>query len=517
MLGFSLAHWVYAVITVFIIVIMVLRKDIVLPTIIGTFLVGACYKFSIIDGFATVFNASLVAAKELFNIFLIIAIMAALLKALKDLGADEKMIAPIQKVMVNGHIAFFTLFVVTYAISLFFWPTPAVPLICSLLVPAAIRAGLPAMAGAMAVTIAGQGMALSSDYIMQVAPSINAKAAGIDTSAIADKSMILSLITGGFAVAAVYVTIWKSIKSRSEGKKKAPSLARGLGIFNSGVTELATAAQPQVIKEYRADLTTSTKQGNTLGSGAELAATAETSGIQSESKERWGRLFAVITPIVLLAIVLYMFSTKLNSNMSGLEGGDGAAFIGGIASLLIILASLCFWRMKALDKFTEYLTDGFLFAFRTMAPIIPIAGFFFLGSADFSGSILGVTKNAPSFLLDLVQAASSHMPQNSFLAAFIILIVGLITGLDGSGFSGLSLVGALSGAITGSSGIDSATLAAIGQMGAIWSGGGAIIAWSSLVAVASFCGVNPMDLARKNFIPVMLGLVISTICAVLIW
>ena len=60
-----------------------------------------------------------------------------------------------------------------------------------------------------------------------------------------------------------------------------------------------------------------------------------------------------------------------------------------------------------------------------------------------------------------------------------------------------------------------AALASIGQMGAIWSGGGTIIAWSSLVAVAGIVGVPVLDLVRKNFIPVVVGMIVSTSVAVL--
>jgi hypothetical protein len=52
-------------------------------------------------------------------------------------------------------------------------------------------------------------------------------------------------------------------------------------------------------------------------------------------------------------------------------------------------------------------------------------------------------------------------------------------------------------------------------MGAIWSGGGTIIAWSSLVAVAGVVGVPVLDLVRKNFVPVMVGLIVSTIVGVM--
>src|SRR5690606_29913114 len=121
-----------------------------------------------------IFNANIVAARELFNIFLIITLMTALLNAMRDMGSDKLMVAPIQKVMVNGHVSYLVLIIATYLISLFFWPTPAVPLVGALLIPAAIRAGLPAMGAGIAIALAGQGMALSSDYIMKVAPGISA-------------------------------------------------------------------------------------------------------------------------------------------------------------------------------------------------------------------------------------------------------------------------------------------------------------------------------------------------------
>jgi len=189
-----------------------------------------------------------------------------------------------------------------------------------------------------------------------------------------------------------------------------------------------------------------------------------------------------------------------------------------VAAVLLILATIAFNRIHALDKISDHITEGFVFAFRAMAPVIPIAGFFFMGSGDFTPSILSLDAEAakPAFLFDMIQAGQTFIPQNSFIAGFGILIVGLITGLDGSGFSGLPLTGALSGALANGSSIDPSTMAAIGQMGAIW-GGGTIVAWSSLVAVAGFLQLSPIELARKNFIPVMTGLFIATLIALLIW
>ena len=96
-----------------------------------------------------------------------------------------------------------------------------------------------------------------------------------------------------------------------------------------------------------------------------------------------------------------------------------------------------------------------------------------------------------------------------------LLIVGMVTGVDGSGFSGLPLTGALAGALGPVSNMSPATLAAVGQMGAIWTGGGTLIAWSSLIAVAGFARVSVLDLVRTLTPPVLIGLAVSTASAVL--
>lgn len=466
----TVSHWLYAFFTLVIIGTMIFKKGVVLPSLLGTFVIAWVYKGSLVDGFTSIFNANLVAAKELFSIFLIITFMMALLHALRDLGADRRMIQPIQKMMINGHVSFFVLIGVTYVISLFFWPTPAVPLICALLVPAAVRAGLPAMTAAVAIALAGQGMALSSDYIVQVAPSISAKAAGIDTAGVADTALVLSLVTGGVAILIAYLMYRKSIR-----KKDSPLIEADLARLQ---TETESTNKP-----HGAHLTT------------------------------WSKVFAILVPVALLAVVIYMIYTKLLSGrMSGFEGGGGAAFVGGVAVILLLLATVAFGKHHALDYISNHITEGFVFAFKAMGPVIPIAGFFFLGSSDFAGSILSV-EDPPAFLFDLVQSVQSYLPKSAMLAGFSILIIGIITGLDGSGFSGLPLTGALAASLNNGT-IDTETLAAIGQMGSVWTGGGTIVAWSSLIAIAGFCGVSVMDLVRKNFIPVIAGLVISTLIAV---
>ncbi|WP_337018556.1 hypothetical protein [Oceanobacillus massiliensis] len=465
----TIPHLLYGLFTLIIIVTMIFRKGVVLPTLLGTFIIAWVYKGSLIDGFTAIFNANLVAAQELFSIFLIITFMLALLHSLRDLGADARMIQPIQKMMVNGHVSFFVLVGITYIISLFFWPTPAVPLICALLVPAAVRAGLPAMSAAVAIALAGQGMALSSDYIVQVAPSLSAASAGIDAGDVADKALVLSLIAGAVAILLAYLFYRKSIRSKDDP-------------YNEVEAAQLQTADGTVNKPKTIHLNT------------------------------WSRVFAIVVPLTLLGVVIYMLYTKLFSGSSELVGGDGAAFVGGVAVILLLLSTIAFGKQHALDYVSNHITDGFVFAFKAMGPVIPVAGFFFLGSPDFSGRILGV-EEGPALLFDLVSSTGEFLPQSSLLAALSVLIIGIITGLDGSGFSGLPLTGALAASLETSS-IDSATLAAIGQLGAIWTGGGTIVAWSSLIAIAGLCGVSVMDLVRKNFLPVIIGLLAATVIAV---
>jgi hypothetical protein len=165
-ISLTAAHWAYVAGVVAVVLTMILRANVVVPSIVATFVVALAFTGSAVGALSAIFNASFVAAKELFNIFLVIALITALLNALKTLRSDVRMVQPFRVVMTNGHSAFFILAVITYVISLFFWPTPAVPLVSAVLLPAAIAAGLSPLAGAMAIAIAGQGMALSSDYVI---------------------------------------------------------------------------------------------------------------------------------------------------------------------------------------------------------------------------------------------------------------------------------------------------------------------------------------------------------------
>ncbi|MCL7749409.1 hypothetical protein [Halalkalibacter alkaliphilus] len=470
----TMAHWLYLAGTCLIIVTMLFRQNVVVPAILMSFLIGWVYNGSFLSGIQAIFNASLTAAGELFHIFLIIAIMTALLQSLKSIGSDEQMVIPFQKVMKNGHLSFWILVLVTYSISLFFWPAPAVPLIGALLIPVAIKAGLPPIGAALAISLAGHGMALSSDFVLQVAPGLTASTSGIEAAAVADRALILSIVAGTIALSIAYFMIRKSI---------VPPAKKNL-------TEWEKSGDSDV-----------TLQSDDL----------------DVKKGNYSKFFAFLVPSTFLAIVVYVVLATFSDAIPAIADGAGASIIGGIAVLLLITISLFRDYRKSLKEVSDHIVKGFVFAFKVMGLVIPIAGFFFMGSGEFSASILGVNDpdHAPAFLFDLVESSQHAIPDNAFITGFGILILGMISGLDGSGFSGLPLIGSLSDAFATTVGVDPATLAAIGQMGAIWVGGGTLVAWSPIIAIAGFAKISVLDLVRKSFIPVIIGLTITTIFGLL--
>ncbi|WP_407150854.1 hypothetical protein [Bradyrhizobium sp. ORS 86] len=504
------AHWVYLLGVATIVLIMIWRANVVVPSVLATFLVALAWTHSPVAALASVFNASFTAAKELFNIFLVIALMTALLNALKALRSDIRMVEPFRAVMKTGHAAYFVLAAITYVISLFFWPTPAVPLVSAVLLPAAIAAGLPPLGGAIAIAIAGQGMALSSDYVIGVAPGISAKAAGAAVSAatVADRALVLSLITGGIALTLAYLSIRKSITKADD-----QLLERWQSQSSNG--ELARLEQEGTFDKAEIARATAESQ-RPFATQAQID--KELAKVPSR-REGWSKFFAIATPLAFLCVIAVMVLAKLGIGHD-LKGGDAAALVGGVAALLMICASSVTGDLRTfLDTSADHITEGFVFAFKAMGSVLPIAGFFFLGAEPgLSSPILGVpAAQAPSLLFELIQTAQAWIPGNQLFVAFGVLIAGMITGIDGSGFAGLPLTGSLSGALAPSVGLEPATLAAVGQMGAVWTGGGTLVAWSSLIAVAGFARVPVFRIVRTAMIPVLAGLAMSTICAVLIW
>ncbi|HLS52499.1 MAG TPA: hypothetical protein VK031_00870, partial [Tissierellaceae bacterium] len=343
---------------------------------------------------------------------------------------------------------FFILGFTMYVTSLFFWPTPATALIGAVLIPVAIESGLPAIYAAMAVNIFGHGMGLAGDLVLQGAPQLAAKSSGVDIELILPISGLLSIIAGVVAIAITFIMMRREMA-------KEERLAK------------------MDLKRLEEDM----------------------------PKDPLAKAFGRIVPLILLAVIVVMVVNKIN-------GGAATALLGGTGIAILLASTVCREKGKSLEEVVKHLREGFIFSIKIFSPVIPIAGFFFLGGSE-SAMILG--ENAPKLLFDIGEAVARVLPLNKVSLGFGNMIIGIITGLDGSGFSGIPLVGSLAQALGNPVGVDIPTLASIGQISAVWSGGGTIVAWCfGLAATAGIAGVSPLDLARKNFLPVIIGLIVAT-------
>ncbi|WP_224391399.1 hypothetical protein [Pseudonocardia sp. ICBG1293] len=538
-MALSAAHWVYLGGIVLILGTTIARRNVLVPALLATVATAAAMSGDPVVAVQALFNATLTAASELFSIFLIIAMVTALLGTLRAMHADQRMVVPFQKVMRGGWSAWTVLIVATFVISLFFWPTPAVPLIGAILVPAAIRAGLPAMGAAMAIAVAGQGMALSSDYVMQVAPGLSATAAGADPGRVADVALLLSLVTGGTALTIMGLMLARQMRTPSDalleeweaGVVTVPRPSTGL-LRRLRRRLVGGPAEPLVVEQVEERVAVGVGGGPTpppVGTGAPghgggSGSPGPAPGGPAEDTpddprtQRLARIFAVLVPAAFALMMVYLVLGQAGV-VPEVQSGSAAALVGGLATVLVVVACVALDGPRtALTSVGEHVTDGLVFAFRAMGVVLPIAGFFFLGNAEFAGRILGLPDgtHAPGLLVDLVVAAEHFIPGNPVVMCFGVLVIGLLCGLEGSGFSGLPLTGSLAGALGPSVGVDPATLAAVGQMGSVWAGGGVLVAWSSLLVVAGVTRVPVIELARRCFLPVMAGLAVSTLVAALL-
>jgi len=478
----TIPHYVFLLTVLAIFVAIGFRRGVIIPALIGTFLIGilsAKPGTSLVDqtvfGIQVLFKALLNAGSELFGIMAVIALMVAMLHSLRAQGADHIMVAPMKKLMGGPKAAFFVLAATMYIAAAFFWPTPAVALVGTVLVPVAVRVGLPALAAAVAINLAGHGMALSADPIIQGATRLTAGAAGIDPSQLLPYTLLFSLVTGFIAISIALFTIRRDMKS--------------------GVLKVATEEEIEAMTDadpHHGDVS---------------------SHDQKDQPGKYAKLLAIGVPITLGCIAGLMIYRGIFDPAKAIRGGDATALLGGAATILLIIATFAKHGVDALEGITDYLRSGFFFSIKIFAPIIPIAGFFFLGNPDHAAAVIG--EGTPGYLFDVGNYIGKQLDGNHFAIGFGMTSIGMLTGMDGSGFSGLPLAGALAGAIGSGTGVNVVVLAALGQVAAIFTGGGTLVAWAfGACADAGVSGVNPADLVRRNFVPVVTGLISVTFLAI---
>ena len=455
MVNLGLIHYAYIIIILIIITIIAFKKDVMLPCILGIGIIGYIFTGDIIKAVQIIFMAIVISGKGFIEIVVVIALVNAMSSALNDIGADELIIRPMKKLMINKTMSFFVLGITVTLTSWFIWPTPAVVFIGALMVPAAIQSGLSPVWSAVVLCIFGNGVALSSDFVLQAAPSITAKTA---------------------------------------------NLPNALGIIKEclpfwGIMSMVTITIAFILMKKDGDIESKTCESLNKSK-------------KSIKKQSIGtKIMAIITPLVFIIDIIIIKKLQF-------IGSESTALIGGSAAIITIISSIIYSNFKtSLGSVTKYIKNGFTFGINIFAPIIVIGAFFFLGSEATATAILG--NGASGILSDIGMYAASKVPLSKYSVIGIQTAVSTLLGLSGSGFAGLPLVGTLANTFSTAINIDKEKVAAFGQIITIWIGGGTIIPWS-VVAAAGICKVEPFDVARKNIIPVTCGIVATVILGIIL-
>lgn len=447
-------HYIYIIMTVIILAALLMKKEIVVPCIAGILLIGFTYSGSILTAIQVLNNSIMASCIELLSIIVVIALVVAMSKTMIAIGADEVMMRPVRKIIKNDKAAFWIIGIVMLIVSWLIWPSPAVALIGALLLPVAGDVGLPAIWAAVTINLFGHGAGLSSDFFIQGAPAISSAAAGVEVTEVMKASVPLWAAMSVTTIVAAYIMMLREKKS--------------------GV----------VYEEQIMD-----KEGQ-----------------REIEKPGLAKIVAVLMPAAFILDMVMML-------VFGINGGDATALVAGTALILMCIISIMDNGLEAaLEKSTDALREGFTFAIKIFAPVIVIAAFFFMGNEGFAQSVLG--EDATGLLNDIGLYITGLVPVSRAVIGIVETGIGIITGLDGSGFSGLPLVGSVAQTFSAHNDINTAVLTALGQIATVWVGGGTIIPWG-VIPVAAICGVEPQELARKNLIPVLCGLVVTTIVAII--
>ncbi len=142
-------HWIYVLFILFIIGFMIMRRDTTIVCIVGIFLLALTATGSLSGSISTIFNSFIYAITELLPTIVVISIIVAMSKILTKTGINDVMISPFAKWIRSPSLAYWVIGLLMMIISFFFWPSPAVALIGAVLLPVAVRVGLPAIAVAM--------------------------------------------------------------------------------------------------------------------------------------------------------------------------------------------------------------------------------------------------------------------------------------------------------------------------------------------------------------------------------
>lgn len=469
-------HYTYLLIIAFVVLAIVLKKDVTLICILGVGLIGILSTHSFLEGIKIIYKSIVVSGKNFIDVIVIVSIINCMAKSLSDIGADKIIISPIKKIMVSKNTAFIVLGITNIVTSWLFWPTPAAMLIGTIMVPAAIEVGLPKIWAAVALSLFGNGVALSSDFFIQGTPSITARSAGVKSTIDIIKASIPFWLVMSISVIITSFLIM-NLDTRKNNE------------YNHRISE------DNIINKKIHNKSISIQHQDFVKDGHKY----------KEIKK--AKIAALVTSFGFILNIIVM-------NISKLSGNEATALIGSTATIILILVSFLNYGFNSVfENFNNYIRDGFMFGMKIFSPIIIIGALFFLGSENTAKEILGI--NATGLLNDVGLYISTKIKLTKITAVTVEGFISALLGVSGSGFGGIPLVGTLANTFAKTININLNKIAAFGQIITVWIGAGSVIPWS-LLPVSTLCNVNVIDLVKKNLIPVLVGVILTFVFA-LIW
>ena len=382
-------HWVYAAFVVLVFLSIATKIDTAIVAVVGMFLLGWMTLGTPVAGLQAIFNGIVKAAILLIDIVAIISIVVALAKTLEPMGSLILMVRPFKRFMRTPTMAWWVSGILMYVFSLFLWPSPSAALIGAVLLPSGLALGLPAISIAQAMNLFGHGMALSQDLIIQAAPNLTAKAAGIPVGDVIAASMPLNIVASVVCIAvAWFFYIRKDIKNPDPVNAKYP----------------CTYIQ-----------------------------TADTTDDPTRVFSKPAKVAAIVVPIAMILDAIALIFMEI-------RGGDATAVLGG--TCIVLISIFLIWEYgfnKGIEKITSAVQEGFMFGMRCFAPVFLVAGFYLMGVDGYAQSILG--ESARPLVNDLVLSINNIAPMNKFVVGPLHMLLSALTGLDGSGFNDLPLMG----------------------------------------------------------------------------
>ncbi|WP_242837424.1 citrate transporter [Desulfitobacterium metallireducens] len=427
----------------------------VLSAAIGLFVVGFAYSRNPLESIQISFRALSLATTNLLSVILLIGIVVALTRLLKDTGADQRIVQPLLRLN-RLSTAYWLIGIAMWILTLMIWPTPAITLLGAVVVPALKKVGLNPLGLALSLTLFGEGLGLSGDFIIQGAPSLLSKSTGIPVPVLINESLLIVLSSGLLAVLTGSLLLKFKLKDDSS-----PCTLKDKNLEPTKVLVKARIRHsPNIIKGLNR--------------------------VTEEIDLKKSRILGLIAIFCYGLTVLFMFFFKI-------RGDAASALVGGTTLLILCIGVFIQERRKAFTSFVGYLKDGLRFSIGIFVPIVVMSSFFFLGTKTGFQQIFH--NDGQGFFSDFAYRLSEFIPLNSWSVGGIIVLVAILGSMDGSGFSSLPLVGGIAIALSQAAQLPAVPFAILGQIIGIWTGA-ALIPWGFSSVTSAITEVDSRTLFR---------------------